>query len=624
MTNFLRKNLRPWSLPWIMQRFVAVIKEGRLPQIRIRDLLYDLRLTRKINTSLRNSRKNIGQEMDTDPEGIFNFKPSLEYQSFIINEHAGPGELSLINTFFDHVYVLNLGRRMDRRVEMVQKLLKNRIRAELFEAEDGYTPQNQEEFFNFYEKPIGEKGTHPLERTLKKKMIVSPGSWGYLKTYRNLLTDAKKKGYRNILCFDDDVLFHRDFEEQLVQALAGAPSGWKVLYLGATQHEWNVPYNLDFPGQVRQKNLEAIPYYYPVRTDGSFAVGIDSSVLDDILSEIEPMNCSLDSGPLRSVQQKYPEQCVVLLPNLVVAEVAQSDIGVARNQEHMARKLRWNMNLYDYPFRKDLVSVIMPAFNAEKTIEKSIRSILLQTYRELEMIVADDGSTDATPEIVGRLAREDSRVKLVRLEGNQGCYPARNAALRASSGKYIAIQDSDDISLSTRLETQLIPLMLGKAEFTLTRIFRSRCTVDELDIMDQQAMTRLVLDRRIKSASGLYEYRDRPVIGFMTSMFTRKLFEDLGLFWESRFGADAEFLERALWLRKGILLDKNAGTIHSWLMERENIPGLYQRIDKVQLISMDMTGENITNRHSQGEKEEFEMAWRKRLRGELDYNYPVF
>jgi hypothetical protein len=59
-------------------------------------------------------------------------------------------------------------------------------------------------------------------------------------------------------------------------------------------------------------------------------------------------------------------------------------------------------------------------------------------------------------------------------------------------------------------------------------------------------------------------------------------------------------------------------------MERENIPGLYQRIDKVQLISMDMTGENITNRHSQGEKEEFEMAWRKRLRGELDYNYPVF
>jgi hypothetical protein len=59
-------------------------------------------------------------------------------------------------------------------------------------------------------------------------------------------------------------------------------------------------------------------------------------------------------------------------------------------------------------------------------------------------------------------------------------------------------------------------------------------------------------------------------------------------------------------------------------MERENIPGLYQRIDKVQLISMDMTGENITNRHSQGEKDAFEELWRKRLRAETDYVYPSF
>ena len=151
------------------------------------------------------------------------------------------------------------------------------------------------------------------------------------------------------------------------------------------------------------------------------------------------------------------------------------------------------MGEYDHPFRKELVSVIMPAYNAEKTIEKSIRSILLQNYRELELIVADDASTDSTPDIVQRLAQEDSRVKLVRLETNQGCYPARNAALRASRGKYIAFQDSDDISLSTRIETQLVPILLGKAEFTLSRIFRSRCTVDELDVFNQKEMIRLVL-----------------------------------------------------------------------------------------------------------------------------------
>jgi len=314
----------------------------------------------------------------------------------------------------------------------------------------------------------------------------------------------------------------------------------------------------------------------------------------------------------------------VLNPNLVVADVSQSDIGVERNQEQMASRLHWKMSLYDYPFRKELISVIMPAYNAEMTIEKSIRSILLQNYKELEMIVVDDGSTDRTAEIVRQLAREDSRVRLVRLENNQGCYPARNAALRASQGKYIAIQDCDDISMSTRLETQLIPLLLGKAEFTLTRIFRSRCNVEELDVYHQKDMISMVLDRRIKSAAGLYDYRDKPVIGFMTSMFTRQLFEELGLFWESRFGADAEFLERVLYHKAGILLSKKDGTVHSYLMEKQHIPGIYERIDKVQLISIDMTGDNITNRHSKQEKDAFEETWRNRLRGEIDYKYPVF
>jgi glycosyltransferase involved in cell wall biosynthesis len=455
-------------------------------------------------------------------------------------------------------------------------------------------------------------------------MISSPGAWGYLKTYKNIIDDARLNNYRKILCFDDDVLFHKSFEDGLAKAFNQLPAEWKLLYLGATQHEWNVPYNVDYPEDVREKDFAISPYYFPVRTDGSFAVGIDSRVYDEILGEIALMNCALDSGPLRTVQQNHPGECFVLNPNLVVADVSQSDIGVERDQEQMARKLHWNMQLYDFPFKKELVSVIMPAYNAEKTIEKSIRSILMQDYRELEMIVADDGSTDSTPGIVERLAKEDSRVKLIRTEQNLGCYPARNAALRAAKGDYIAIQDSDDISLSTRIGTQLIPLMLGKAEFTLTRIFRSRCTVDELDINRQREMMQLVLSRRIESPSGLYEYRDRPVIGFMTSMFRRSLFEELGLFWEYRFGADAEFLERILYQKAGILLSKQDGTIHTYLMDRDSIPGVYQRIDKVQLISIDMTGDNITNRHTKEEKEAFEATWRKRLKGEITYDYPTF
>lgn len=624
MMGFLRKNYRPWTVLWVLQRFIAILKERRLPQIRFSDLLYDLRLTRKINASLRQVTDRFEiQDYGTDDD-IFNFIPSFEYSPFIINEDVPPGDLSKINAYYDHVYILNLGRKIDRRVEIIQKLKKQRIKAEIFEAVNGYSRENQEEFRAFYTRPIGSAGTHHLENSLKKKMIGSPGAWGYLKTYRKILEDAKKHQYRRILCFDDDVLFLDDFERNFEKAITHIPADWKLLYLGASQHDWSIPGNLNYPDQVRDVDFGSFPYYFPVRTDGSFAVGIDSSVFDEILSEINLMNCALDSGPLRTIQQKYTGKCFVLNPNLVVADVSRSDIGVERDQETMAQKFRWNMADYDHPFRKEMVSVIMPAYNAEKTIEKSIRSILLQSYKELEIIVADDASSDSTPEIVQRLADEDSRVKLVRLEQNEGCYPARNAALKASQGKYIAIQDSDDISLSTRMEAQLIPILTGKAEFTLSRIFRSRCTIDELDINNQQDMIRLVLDRRIKSPAGLYEYRDKPVLGLVTSVFTRKLFEEYGLFWESRFGADAEFLERIIFHKTGILLSKKDRTIHSYLMDRDSIPGLYQRIDKVQLISTGMTGENITNRHSKEEKDRFEELWRKKLKGGNDYDYPTF
>jgi glycosyltransferase involved in cell wall biosynthesis/GR25 family glycosyltransferase involved in LPS biosynthesis len=624
MMKFLKKQFRPWSLAWIVQRSIVVIKEGRLPEIRMNTLLHDRNLTRNINANLKTSGTALNLQQDHFEDDFFNFIPAPEYHPLVVGENTEAELLSAIHKHFDHIYVLNLGRRIDRRIEMIQKLSRYKLRAEIFEAEDGSTPENQQAFHEFYRRPIGSKGTHPLERSLKKKMIASPGAWGYLKTYKKILLDAKKNHYRNILCFDDDVIFQRSFESELESALGRVPPGWKLIYLGASQHKWNVPNNIEYPDHFQEKDYGQAPYYYPVKTDGSFAVGIDSSVFDEILEQIELMNCALDSGPLRAIQQKYRGLCFVLTPNLVIADVSQSDIGVERDQGQLAGRLRWKMEHYDHPFQKELVSVIMPAFNAEKTIEKSIRSILMQNYRELEMIVADDGSTDSTPEIVQRLLREDSRVRLVRLESNQGCYPARNAALRASKGRFIAIQDSDDISLSTRIETQLVPLLLGRAEFTLTRIFRSRCSPEELDLSNEKEMIRLVLDKRVKKASGGYEYIDRPVIGFMTSMFTRKLFEELGLFWESRFGADAEFLERVLFKKAGILLSKKDGTIHSYLMNVDDIPGIYKRIDKVQLISTGMTADNITNRHSRDEKAAFEETWRKRFRGETGYRYPVF
>jgi glycosyltransferase involved in cell wall biosynthesis len=103
---------------------------------------------------------------------------------------------------------------------------------------------------------------------------------------------------------------------------------------------------------------------------------------------------------------------------------------------------------------KDLVSVIIPAFNAADYIGQTLKSVLAQTYQEIEVIVADDGSTDATCAIVEEFAKKDARFRLVR-QGNAGVGAARNTAIGEARGKYIAPMDADDIFFPRKLEKQV-------------------------------------------------------------------------------------------------------------------------------------------------------------------------
>jgi glycosyltransferase involved in cell wall biosynthesis len=90
------------------------------------------------------------------------------------------------------------------------------------------------------------------------------------------------------------------------------------------------------------------------------------------------------------------------------------------------------------------VSIIMPAYNVEPYVGEAIRSALAQTYSDFELIVVDDGSKDGTAEVVRRRAREDPRIHLVQ-QANRGLAGARNSALRAARGAFIALLDSDDL-----------------------------------------------------------------------------------------------------------------------------------------------------------------------------------
>ena len=105
---------------------------------------------------------------------------------------------------------------------------------------------------------------------------------------------------------------------------------------------------------------------------------------------------------------------------------------------------------------QDLVSVIMPSYNAGKKIADSIQSVLSQTYQNLELLITDDASTDVfTQLIIKDFAQKDKRLKVHFLDQNRGTGYARNEAIKRAQGRFIAFCDSDDRWTIDKLQVQL-------------------------------------------------------------------------------------------------------------------------------------------------------------------------
>jgi glycosyltransferase involved in cell wall biosynthesis len=99
------------------------------------------------------------------------------------------------------------------------------------------------------------------------------------------------------------------------------------------------------------------------------------------------------------------------------------------------------------------VSVVMPAYNAERYVKESALSILKQTLTDFELIIIDDGSTDNTPSILRRLAASDSRIRLIT-QPNAGVTASLNRGIEAARSNIIARMDADDVSLPDRLQAE--------------------------------------------------------------------------------------------------------------------------------------------------------------------------
>ena len=105
--------------------------------------------------------------------------------------------------------------------------------------------------------------------------------------------------------------------------------------------------------------------------------------------------------------------------------------------------------------KQELVSVIMPTYNASKFLADSIESVLNQTYTNLELLITDDCSSDNTRTILKEFAQKDSRVKVEYLKDNYGPGIARNRSIERAKGRYIAFCDCDDRWMPEKLEKQI-------------------------------------------------------------------------------------------------------------------------------------------------------------------------
>ena len=107
-----------------------------------------------------------------------------------------------------------------------------------------------------------------------------------------------------------------------------------------------------------------------------------------------------------------------------------------------------------------LVSVVIPNFNNESYLAECLESVIAQSYKRIEIIVVDDGSTDSSIEI---LDKYQSKIRVIRSSHN-GASAARNIGIEQSKGKFIAFMDSDDIWIIDKIEKQILALLNNDAD----------------------------------------------------------------------------------------------------------------------------------------------------------------
>lgn len=219
--------------------------------------------------------------------------------------------------------------------------------------------------------------------------------------------------------------------------------------------------------------------------------------------------------------------------------------------------------------KEDLVSVILPVYNAEETLEEAAGSIIEQTLDRWELLLVDDGSGDGSREIIRRLAGEDRRIRPL-YRAHEGLVPALNAGLKSARGNLVARMDADDRSLPERLEQQ------KKLLEERPRTGLVSCLVRHWGDKKKKAGYARYVDW-VNSLTdpdeiALNRFIESP-LAHPSVMFRASLAQNFGGYREGPFPEDYELWLR--WLEKGVRMRKVPEVLLHWRDE----PGRLSRTD---------------------------------------------
>lgn len=253
-----------------------------------------------INLQLANNNTNNAYIINTDTS--YSDCPIIKYS--YIN----------LNKFVDNIYLINLERRTDKLEKVSKKLCKLNIKFEKFNAVDGSNIKIRDEWIQCLEKG---------------SRITSPGAYGCLLSHLQIIKNAKQENFKNILIFEDDIIFHKEFNNEL-RKLNSVPNDYSIIYLGGTQFK-HVGNNFSI-----NRN-----YYKGNETYGTFAYIIKNTMFDILIDILEKRQYDIDFS-LCAIQKLY--NCYVLWENLVIADLSNSDIRV---EQYTYETFKWDISKYD-------------------------------------------------------------------------------------------------------------------------------------------------------------------------------------------------------------------------------------------------------------------------------------